>query len=136
MEDALWTQGLRAKLESGKRSHEFQTDHGFRKWFKTRCELAGMKPINIEKLMNHSIGISNSYYRATENDILEDYLKVVDYLTISQENKLIFENQQMKIHNESFQREKDELNLLRKQLAPLLELKSTLIKEGILQEEQ
>jgi len=135
MEDALWTQGLRSKLESGKRRHEFQTDHGFRKWFKTRCELAGMKPINIEKLMNHSIGISNSYYRATENDLLEDYLKVVDFLTISKESKLIFENQQMKIRNESFQREKDELNLLRKQLAPLLELKSTLIKEGILQEE-
>ena len=32
-------------------------------------------------------------------------------------------------------REKDELNLLRKQLAPLLELKSTLIKEGIVEEE-
>ena len=136
MEDALWTQGLRSKLESGKRRHEFQTDRGFRKWFKTRCELAGMKPINIEKLMNHSIGISNSYYRATENDLLEDYLKVVDFLTISKESKLIFENQQMKIRNESFQREKDELNLLRKQLAPLLELKSTLIKEGILQEEE
>lgn len=41
----------------------------------------------------------------------------------------------MKIHNESLQREKDELNLLRKQLAPLLELKGTLIKEGILEEE-
>jgi hypothetical protein len=78
MEDALWTQGLRAKLESGKRRHEFQTDHGFRKWFKTRCELVGMKPINIEKLMNHSIGISNAYYRATENDLLEDYLKASD----------------------------------------------------------
>jgi hypothetical protein len=34
-----------------------------------------MKPINIEKLMNQSIGVSNAYYRATENDILEDYLK-------------------------------------------------------------
>jgi hypothetical protein len=41
----------------------------------------------------------------------------------------------MKIHNESFQREKDELNLLRKQLAPPLELRDTLIKEGILQGE-
>jgi len=56
-------------------------------------------------------------------------------LTISQENKLIFENQQMKIHSEYIQREKDELNLLRKQLAPLLELKNTLIEEGILQEQ-
>jgi integrase len=135
MEDALWAQGLRTKLESGKRRHEFQTDHGFRKWFKTRCELAGMKPINIEKLMNHSIGISSSYYRATENELLEDYLKAVEVLTLSQENKLIIENQQMKIHSESIQREKDELNLLRKQLAPLLELKNTLIEEGILQEQ-
>jgi ATP-dependent helicase YprA (DUF1998 family) len=94
-----------------------------------------MKPINIEKLMNHSIGISNSYYRATENELLEDYLKAVEVLTISQQNKLIFENQQMKIHSESIQREKEELNLLRKQLAPLLELKNTLIEEGILQEQ-
>ena len=85
--------------------------------------------------MNHSIGISNSYYRATENELLEDYLKAVEVLTISQQNKLIFENQQMKIHSESIQREKEELNLLRKQLAPLLELKNTLIEEGILQEQ-
>jgi hypothetical protein len=55
--------------------------------------------------MNHSIGISNSYYRATENELLEDYLKAVEVLTISQENKLIFENQQMKIHGESIQRD-------------------------------
>jgi hypothetical protein len=38
MEDALWTQRLRSNLEPGKRRHEFQTDHGLRKWFKTRCD--------------------------------------------------------------------------------------------------
>ena len=59
VEDALWTQGLRKKVSHDKKRHEFQTDHGFRKWFKTRCELSGMKPINIEKLMNHSTGISD-----------------------------------------------------------------------------
>jgi Iap family predicted aminopeptidase len=42
-----------------------------------------MKPINIEKLMNHSVGISDSYYRATENELLEDYLKAVELLTIN-----------------------------------------------------
>ena len=82
MEDAIWNQGLRRKLEPGKKRHEFQADHGLRKWFKTRCELAGMKPINIEVLMGHSTGISDSYYRATENELLEDYLKAVDFLTI------------------------------------------------------
>lgn len=60
----------------------------FRKWFKTRCEIAGMKPINIEKLMGHSVGISDSYYRATEKELLEDYLKAVAVLTISNEQRI------------------------------------------------
>jgi integrase len=88
METALWTQGLRHRLGNGTRRHEFQTDHGFRKWFKTRCELAGMMPINIEILMGHSVGISDSYYRATERELLEDYLKAIDSLTINEENRL------------------------------------------------
>ena len=47
-----------------------------------------MKSINIETLMGHSIGISDSYYRATEKELLEDYLKAVDHLTISNEHTL------------------------------------------------
>ena len=82
MQRALFAQGLRKKLEKGKKRHEFQANHAFRKWFKTRCEMAGMKPINVEVLMGHSTGISDSYYRATENELLEDYLKAVDFLTI------------------------------------------------------
>lgn len=88
IERALWAQGLRHKLENGKRRHPFQAIHSFRKWFKTRCEIAGMKPINVEKLLSHSIGISNSYYRPTENELLEDYLKVVDLLSIDKETQL------------------------------------------------
>ena len=38
--------------------------------------------------MGHSIGISDSYYRATEEELLNDYLKAVDYLTISNEVKV------------------------------------------------
>jgi hypothetical protein len=134
MEQALWAQGVRRKLDIGKRRHEFQADHGFRKWFKTRCEIAGMKSINIEILMGHSIGISDSYYRATEEEILLDYLKAVDYLSILEENKLRVENQKIKDNNDSLEKEKEELYLLRKELAPLLELKNTLVKEGVLKE--
>ena len=47
-----------------------------------------MRPINIEILMNHSTGISDSYYRATENELFEDYLKAVDLLTINEARKL------------------------------------------------
>lgn len=72
---------------SPKRRHEF-TVHGFRKWFKTRCENAGVKPIVTELLMGHSVGISDSYYRPTEKDLLEEYQKAIDALTISNENRL------------------------------------------------
>jgi len=88
VERAHWAQGLRTKLKNGKKRHQYQANHGFRKWFKTRCETSGMKPINIETLMGHSTGISDSYYRPTEQDLLEDYLKVVDLLTVSGENQL------------------------------------------------
>jgi len=92
MERAIWAQGLRKKLEPGKKRHPYQANHSLRKWFKTRCEIGGMKPINIEKLMNHSIGISDSYYRATENEVLEDYIKATDLLTIN-DDKLALQKQ-------------------------------------------
>ena len=68
--------------------HEFKMMHGFRKAFKTICENAGMKSINIELLLGHNIGVSSSYYKPTEKEVLQDYLKAIDYLTISYENKL------------------------------------------------
>lgn len=48
-----------------------------------------MRSINIEKLMGHSVGISDSYYRATKSELLEDYLKAIDFLTINEENRLL-----------------------------------------------
>jgi hypothetical protein len=55
-----------------------------------------MKSINIEILIGHSTGISDPYHRATEDELLEDYMKAVDFLTISTENKLILENQKIR----------------------------------------
>ena len=42
-----------------------------------------MKPINVEMLMSHSTGVSDSYYRPTEKDLFDDYLKAIDLLTIN-----------------------------------------------------
>ena len=82
IERALWAQKIRKKLNEGERRHEWKTVHGFRKFFKTRAEQV-MKPANVEMLMGHSLGISDSYYRPTEKELLEDYLKVVDSLTVN-----------------------------------------------------
>jgi len=77
-----------------KRRHEFSV-HGFRKFFKTKAEIGGMKPINVETLMGHSTGLSDSYYRPTESELLEDYLKVIDHLTIVDETRLKIELEEM-----------------------------------------
>ncbi len=59
-----------------------------------------MKPINIEKLLSHSIGISNSYYRPTDTELLEDYLKVSDFLMIDKQEKLQKELQRYEQKNQ------------------------------------
>jgi hypothetical protein len=63
---------------------------------------------------------------------LQDYLKAVDLLTLSDENRLKQENQKIKQRNDALERDKDEVTALRKELEPLLALKNTLIKEGVL----
>ena len=41
-----------------------------------------MKSLNVEILMGHDIGLADSYYRPTEQELLKDYLSSVDLLTI------------------------------------------------------
>jgi hypothetical protein len=87
IERALRAQGIRTKLEVGKKRYEFATDHGFRKFFKTRCEVAGMRSLTVEILLNHSTGITDSYFRPTENELLQDFLKASDFLQIDNDGK-------------------------------------------------
>jgi len=91
IERALWEQGLRKPLTQGKRRHEWKAAHGMRKFYKTRAEQA-MKPINVEITMGHDIGLSGAYYRPTEREVMQDYLKAVDLLTITN-NKLKLEKE-------------------------------------------
>lgn len=88
---ALDVQGIRRKSADGGKeetgSHDWKAAHGFRKRFKTICEEV-MRPINVELLMGHDIGVSGSYYRPKEREILDDYLKAVPALTISNEGRL------------------------------------------------
>ena len=48
-----------------------------------------MKRINVEITMGHNIGVSGSYYRSLEKDVLQDYLKAVDELTIDGDTMLL-----------------------------------------------
>jgi integrase len=91
LERALWEQGIRQPLIGNTKRHEWKASHGLRKFYKTRAEQV-MKPINVELTMGHDIGISGSYYKPTEREILEDYLKAVDLLSINND-KMILQKQ-------------------------------------------
>ncbi|MFZ0510553.1 MAG: hypothetical protein WAM14_03005, partial [Candidatus Nitrosopolaris sp.] len=39
--------------------------------------------------MGHDIGLSESYYKPTEKEVLEDYLKATPLLTINADNRIL-----------------------------------------------
>ena len=80
---ALQIQGIRPRLglKNGEKNHEWKTLHRFRKFFKTHAE-KNMKSLNVEILMGHDIGLANSYYKPSEQELLEDYIKSINLLTI------------------------------------------------------
>jgi integrase len=82
---ALFQQNVRPILEKGNKRHEFKALHGFRKYFKTHCEPL-MKPANVELLLGHDLGLTKSYYKPLEKDLLMDYLKAAVVLTFYSEN--------------------------------------------------
>jgi flagellar capping protein FliD len=115
LERALIEQGVRHPLQNGAKRHEWKAAHGFRKFYKSRAEQV-MKPINVEKTMGHNIGVFRLYYKPTQREVMEDYLKAVEILTIDNDSaalqKEVAELQQKSKDNEYIIRgklqEKDE----------------------------
>jgi hypothetical protein len=85
LDRALWEQGIRHVLPYGVKRHEWKGAHGYRKFYKSHAEQV-MRPINVEITMGHDLGVSESYWRPTEREVLEDYLKAVTLLTINGDN--------------------------------------------------
>ena len=123
---AEWEQGIREPLTNGKKRHEFQAVHSLRKFFKSHCEQV-MKSINVEILMGHTIGVSNSYYKPSQKEILDDYLKAIYILTINKnDNNVILEKEvkELKEKNENndylingrLQEKEQEINDLKKSM--------------------
>jgi integrase len=72
--------------------------HAFRKHFNTICIKNNMNHSVKEKLMGHKQeqGLDFNYSRLTDNELLDEYLKVVNDLTISNEFRLKMENEDLK----------------------------------------
>lgn len=99
--DKAWKiQGIREKLNSSRKHHNFKSSHGFRKFFQTNCEQV-MISANVERLMGHSNGLKDSYYKPTEKEVLKDYLNACDLLTIGEENKLKYKMEKIDKNNDN-----------------------------------
>ena len=70
-------------------------NHGFRKFTHTVMANKRINPEIREMLLGHKIGLSSCYYRPSESELLEEYLRVVPELTISDEYRLSKQNQEL-----------------------------------------
>jgi integrase len=62
--------------------------HGFRKFFTTQLVNSQINPEIREMLLGHKIGLASAYYRPTEEEMLQEYEKAIDNLTIDPANRL------------------------------------------------
>jgi integrase len=87
----LISSGLRVRAKKkAKIEHEQMAAHGFRKFCNTQMIKAGVEYNTKEFILGHKItrGLDNSYDRTPEHERLVEYMKAVELLTISPENRL------------------------------------------------
>jgi len=89
--------GLRPPLQPGMSRHEIALDHGFRKFFNTMLRLAKVDFLDKEDMMGHKIGLEKHYERYTDSsERFSEYKKAIPFLTISDTERVKFENQKLK----------------------------------------
>jgi len=107
LRDKLVQSGERTMVHTGPRSpglgarlrKDIPLIHGFRKFFNTALLNADVNPITKELLMGHSVRLDDFYYdkdsKKSKQKLLDEYVKAIDNLTISEENRLGLKVQQL-----------------------------------------
>ena len=68
-------------------------------------------------LLGHKIGLASAYYKPTEQDMLNEYLKAVPLLTISNEERLKFKlEQKIQIEKTQFETLKADFDKLKREV--------------------
>lgn len=92
------TAGVRPANKGGgpHQRHKVMLTHGLRKFFKKQCRKAGVDAISLEYLVGHKTGnpefgvtsLMMTYDPAIEEELLREYMKAIDNLTIDPANRL------------------------------------------------
>lgn len=86
--------GIRPLIKKEDR-HKTPATHSLRKIANTAFVRAGVKPVVVEMLLGHKTGLQQNYLRLTDQDLLQEYVKAVDLLTIGEEDGLKRENERL-----------------------------------------
>jgi len=95
--------------------NEVARAHGFRKFFTTQLINSKVNSEIREMLLGHKIGLASCYYRPTEKEMLDEYMKTVNNLTINEENRLKFKLE------ERVQIQKTQMQTMQEQMDKLLQ---------------
>jgi integrase len=116
--------GIRERSHLAECRKEVPAVHGLRKSFSTFADNAGMNIIQRRMLEGHSVGIDDHYIKPRQADLLAEYRKAIDALTIDPSKRL-----QRKV--EKLETERDSLASLKDRLAALEAMagKSTITKQ-------
>jgi integrase len=109
--------GVRPAIPLKEGEHPKRTNlpmlHSFRKFFITQCIRAHVEFGARELLAGHRQGLDSHYDRRNESEILAEYSKAINYLTIDPSNRLRQENRELRKDVSRFdkmQKQIEELN--------------------------
>lgn len=96
----------------GKRLYRKQVARttGFRKLVNTTMVRSKVDPLIKEMLLGHHTGLEENYYRPEEQDLLNEYVKCVDCLTINAENRLRREVETLRVEKNSWEELRNEID--------------------------
>jgi len=99
LERAARAQGIFKPLPTGVRRREWKVAHGIRKYTNTMMIKAHVNNTVKEFLLGHNLRLDDNYYRPIEDDIVSEYLKALDLLTLNEYNRLQKKIEQLTLKN-------------------------------------
>jgi integrase len=100
----------------GRVRKEVSRFNGFRKFVNTNMVRAKVNPVVKEMLLGHTTGLDDNYYRPSKEEVLAEYLKAIDLLTINEENRLRKKVVELTVKADRFDSIEEKVKLLEKKL--------------------
>ena len=90
--------------------------NGFRKFFNTNLAMAKVNPLVKEMLMGHSLNLDDNYLKPTVDQMLDEYVRAINLLTINEEHRLRMELNDVRLRLDRLDKVEENMRELNKRL--------------------